>query len=239
MTRFLPVAFAAFALFLVSLFGYAMTVGPNDIQKNAVRSKHIKNGQVKSKDIKNDTVKGKDIRDGTIKTKDLANEAVNATKIESGAVGATELNPSVRPGGTLPSGITLRGLFGMHTLSPDTADRRESHPVSFGGYQLPARPTVHVIGVAGSSTADCPGSASAPEANPGHLCLYLTAAININSLDVLDLEGNWITYDVDDPANTSTEGDGKVSAMGFIAIARTFGNSSVGHHAIGAWAVRS
>jgi hypothetical protein len=101
MNRSLLVICTAIAVFLAVPASYAQVIGPDDIQRNAVRSKHIKKSGVRSSDIKNETIQSKDLRDesvttekiatGAVSTAKLQNEAVNATKIESGAVGTAEL----------------------------------------------------------------------------------------------------------------------------------------------------
>lgn len=93
MSRYLAVALSTVSMVLISLFAYSMTVGPNDIKNNAVRTKHIKKNNVTSSDIKNNNVKGKDIRDGTIEAADLADGAVETAKIENQAITNTKISP--------------------------------------------------------------------------------------------------------------------------------------------------
>jgi len=91
MMRYLSIAFAAFSISLISLFSYAMTVGPNDIKTGAVRSKHIKYGQVKSRDIRNGGVRTQDLADGSVTTAKMADETVTTAKIAANAVHTTEI----------------------------------------------------------------------------------------------------------------------------------------------------
>ena len=63
---------------------------------------------------------------------------------------------------TLPSGQTLKGaLYLTTTIS--------SYDFAFS---LPSAPVVHVRAFNASPTQECPGSASDPQAAPGHLCVY-------------------------------------------------------------------
>jgi hypothetical protein len=74
----------------------AQDIGPNDIEKNAVRAKHIKKNQVRSKHIKRNQVKSKHIaknavkrgkiRDGAVSTDKIADLAVETVKIAADAV---------------------------------------------------------------------------------------------------------------------------------------------------------
>ena len=60
MTHYHSLAFAVLALFIMSLPAQAQTIGPRDIEENAVLSGHIKKGNVRSSDIKNRTITKKD-----------------------------------------------------------------------------------------------------------------------------------------------------------------------------------
>ena len=70
---------------------------------------------------------------------------------------------------TLPSGATIRGAYTYAGHKATGYSPTHSLPFPF---PLPAEPTLHVIDVGGQSSAECPGSASDPQAMPGHVCVY-------------------------------------------------------------------
>jgi hypothetical protein len=75
--------------------------------------------------------------------------------------------------GTLPSGATLRGAFGIVGHGEvDNGFEAASESVSFP-IPLAVAPSAKVVqnGVA-SAPPECPGTASSPEAAPGWLCVY-------------------------------------------------------------------
>ena len=77
------------------------------------------------------------------------------------------------PGGfpaTLPSGETLRGAFAANGYA-DAKDEIVSDSISFG-IALASAPTAHFIRVGDPAVPECPGTAAAPEAKPGNLCIY-------------------------------------------------------------------
>ena len=86
---------------------------------------------------------------------------VNADKVDGWD------STSLLPGGTLPTGRTLKGSFGI--FSSGTAIHWDM--VSFG-YTLPAAPTVHFITAGDAVPAGCSGSVASPGASAGHLCLF-------------------------------------------------------------------
>ena len=76
------------------------------------------------------------------------------------------------PGGNLPSG-TIRGVYDI-IWTADAAGESHSDSISFG-FTLMVAPVPHVVDD-GVPTAECPGSASQPEAAPNHLCVYVSNA---------------------------------------------------------------
>jgi hypothetical protein len=56
-----------------------------------------------------------------------------------------------------------------------------THSAVSYGFRLSAAPTVHYILVGGTPPADCPGSVTNPQANPGHLCVYEVQASNAST----------------------------------------------------------
>jgi len=85
---------AYLALFVALCTGSAWaaaSIGPNDIQKNAVKSRHIKNGQVKKKDLHGASVNTDKIQDGAVGTLDLGTDSVTSPKIADGGVNSGDL----------------------------------------------------------------------------------------------------------------------------------------------------
>jgi hypothetical protein len=81
---------------------------------------------------------------------------------------------------TLPSGKTLKGTFGgsgaVVTESNNAVELSISYPIP-----IAASPAAEVIPPGGSPTASCPGSAAAPSAAAGHLCLYVDGGHEVNT----------------------------------------------------------
>ncbi|MGH2446545.1 MAG: S-layer homology domain-containing protein [Candidatus Limnocylindria bacterium] len=88
------------------------------------------------------------------------------------------------PGGSPPSGTTLRGVYALST--PDN--------IAYGSINfeavLPAAPDTHWLAAASSSTTDCPGTVADPEAAPGHLCIYESNAFNIG-IRLIETSTRW------------------------------------------------
>jgi hypothetical protein len=74
----------------------------------------------------------------------------------------------------------LKGTFGgsgsVVTESNNAVELSISYPIP-----LAASPSAEVIPPAGSPTASCPGSATAPSAADGHLCLYVAGGHEVNT----------------------------------------------------------
>jgi hypothetical protein len=79
--------------------------------------------------------------------------------------------------GTLPSGATVRGSYAVVGTAAAHLDAA-GDSISFG-FSLGAAPTAHFIPAAGPTDLNCPGTPAAPQANPGHLCIYEGTRSNI------------------------------------------------------------
>jgi len=73
--------------------------------------------------------------------------------------------------GVLPRGLTIRGTYYETGVLDGTHVGVASEGISFG-FTLASAPTAQVIYFGESPTAQCPGSAAAPQASPGYLCAY-------------------------------------------------------------------
>ena len=164
---------------------------------------------------------------------------VDTDGLVDGAVTITKLDLSIQPGGTLPRDAKLVGIFGTGAGSsgnPGTWSALTG--VFFGGHVLPVRPIPHVILPDDTPTASCPGSAAAPDAASGHLCLYLTSFSSSSGLAIYDnsSDENGADYDIGSRMLTPTN-DGRVSAFGFTL--RVSQQTAVAAQVDGVWAVRS
>ena len=140
MIRNLTLAFAALCIFLTSMFGYAITVGPGDIKKNAVRSKHIKKNNVKSSDIKNRGVKTKDLADGVVTREKIAAGAVGEAEIEDGAVTAAKLSGST----ILAAYVSDKGQFRAGTAGTKAKRDSQDDGKYFVTFPVPVGECVHL-----------------------------------------------------------------------------------------------
>jgi hypothetical protein len=82
---------------------------------------------------------------------------------------------------TLQSGKTVRGRY-FFADTAEVAGELASDGLSFI-FTLASAPTPHFIGAAGVPPAECPGTVTAPEAQPGHLCVY--SEIDLNTTPAL------------------------------------------------------
>lgn len=153
-------AIAAVALFAALGGGAyaAATIGSKDIKRSAVRSKHLKNGQVRSVDLSR-AVRLQLQRTGT-------GQGPKGDRGPRGRRGRTGPTGPTGPAGTftttLPEGQTLRGTY----VYPEGETA-----ISFG-VSLAGAPAGHWLAEGDAPTVECPGTAQAPAAAPGHLCVY-------------------------------------------------------------------
>lgn len=183
-------------------------------------------------------IPGSQIKNHSIPAKKLTRSAVKALRGQPGPAGQTgpagpagTRGPAGPPGPvttTLPSGDTLRGEFKIDASASSSASVAGT-VISFGGYSLSSAPTPEAVGLAGSPTADCPGTATQPEAAPGKLCFYLTVRANVDTTGVYSLGPGMTSED----APTGT--DGKADRFGTQLYARATGSGRM--EIDGTWAV--
>ncbi len=105
----------------------------------------------------------------TVTANDGSGSGLDADKLDG------EDLEDVLPGGTPPSGTTIRGTYNMYDEAHMAGDAT-SGSISFG-YTLASAPTVRVIEQGESLTTQCPQrgddfTGEVPEAAPGYLCIY-------------------------------------------------------------------
>jgi hypothetical protein len=102
----------------------------------------------------------------------------------------------------------------------------QSFAISAITYQVPlaTAPTPHIIQPAAAPPAGCSGSASAPNASPGHLCIFITIQTNNNSTSQCNLINNTC---------------GGSASTRFGVGVQTFATADGVFYAAGNWAVRA
>jgi len=147
------------------------------LPKNSVKAKQIAAGAVASSEVKDHSLLTKDFKPGQLPAGARGDAG---PKGDTGAKG--DKGDQGEPGpllDALPPGRTLRGTFGMLGHGEeDNGLEIASESISFQ-FPLAAAPSVKVVqsGTA-SSPPECPGTAAAPEAAPGWLCVYENRAQN-------------------------------------------------------------
>jgi hypothetical protein len=79
----------------------------------------------------------------------------------------------------LPSGRTLTGAF-ANIGQAAAGGARIGSAISFS-IPLASAPIAHFLRVGGPAVAQCPGTAAAPTAAAGHLCIYEGQAVNVSN----------------------------------------------------------
>ena len=93
-----PALIVAMIALVLAMSGAAMAlpgkgdVQSNDIQKDAVKSKHIIKNAVRSQEVQGKSLKGNDLKDGAIDTKQLKDDAVTSAKVEAGSLNGSDLS---------------------------------------------------------------------------------------------------------------------------------------------------
>lgn len=215
---------ATLALFLVLAGGTAFAA-TQLLPKNSVGAKQLKKGAVTTTKIAKST-----------------RQALSGATGARGPAGPSgsqgPAGPAGPAGGTLPTGTTLRGSVATGQLD---GEKFQNHTirtaVSFGGYLLPERPVVNIVGPGRPASAACPGSAAEPQAQPGNLCVYLAVIMPDVTVTIADTSQAAIdgeSYESETHAS-SLLGDGRAGRTGFMIVL----SALVSHEAEawGTWAV--
>jgi hypothetical protein len=167
-------------LFALTGAGYAAgMLGPN-----TVGTKQLKNNAVVSTKIKNRSLLAVDFKTGQLPRGAKGDKGDPGAPGAPGAPGSQGL-PGPFPD-AFPAGKTLRGTY----MTAGNNGPGNNHSAYSFGFRLPAAPIVHYIPVGSPVPADCPGTATNPQANPGHLCVFEVSAINATTRGICNPESN-------------------------------------------------
>lgn len=113
---------------------------------------------------------------------DTATHATSADTATNATTATTALN-ATGLAGPLAAGQTLTGTWDTAGHKATAGDFVDESSLSFA-IQLSAAPTANFITVGGAPTTNCPGSATAPAAAAGQLCLYATLQTGATGLSI-------------------------------------------------------
>lgn len=99
-----------------------------------------------------------------------------------------QANDRFLPGGTLPTGATIRGVYRTTGNDQGAGTTPAASPIHFG-YTLASEPTSHFIPVGVSPPPGCAGTAASPQAAAGHLCVYEQLSVNTAATAVTQVSG--------------------------------------------------
>ena len=183
-----PAMIVACVSLVVALGGvsYAAGVLPNNsvgtaqLQKKAVTSGKIKKNAVTGAKVKDGSLGAADFRAGQLPAGPQGREGDPGPQGSKGDPGAKgDPGEAGAHGGILPSKQTIRGYYSSD-FQANLANQSNVTTITFGASlpAAPAAPLENFIRAGHGPTANCPGSASDPQAAPGNLCLYETHHLN-------------------------------------------------------------
>ncbi len=120
--------------------------------------------------LPSNSVGTKQIRTGAVTSSDVKNGSLRQADFRRG-----QLTPTV-----LPSGATLRGVYAIRGTSATLAGS-----ISFAT-ALAAAPTTNYVLAGATGGSQCPGTAAAPAAAPGQLCVYEATGDNADARNIFD-----------------------------------------------------
>lgn len=204
----------------------ANSVGSRQLKRNAVTGPKIKNGAISAAKLRRSTF-----------------DVLRGPAGPQGPVGpqgpAGQAGPA---GGALPAGVTLRGAVELgNGVGSIVSNVFAATAASFGGYVLRERPVINLVLPSFANVpapAACPGTANAPEAAPGNLCIYLVT-ISPSSGGTITIsdpgsDADRLRFSVD-TKTTTLLGDGRAGRVGF-GISHSVAVTS-GIRTSGTWAV--
>jgi hypothetical protein len=181
--------FVAYLALFFALGGTSIAA-VNALPRNSVGTAQLKNGAVTKAKIAKKTIsslRGLRGLDGPTGPKgDTGAQGIPGQPGPKGDTGAQGIpgppGPFPDSNVNLPSGKTIRGVYAVVNTAA-AAGSQDQTPISFG-FRLASAPGLHYIQKGTPPPAQCPGSASDPQAQPGSLCLYETFNTNTSNRGV-------------------------------------------------------
>jgi hypothetical protein len=195
----------AFVALLAALSGTAIalpgtgTVDSGDIKNSTIRSKDVRNNNLRGRDVRNRSLTGTDVRDDSLTGADINESTLGQVPSANSANTANSANFATNAGdadkldgknstdflptsGTAPTGTLLTGVLNVSAGhgggTPSPAGTLGTEDISFG-VQFASAPAYRYVESGQTGPAECnAGTASAPDAAAGFVCVYEQVAVN-------------------------------------------------------------
>ena len=156
----------------------------SQVAKNTLPGNRVKSGSLPANRIKRNSLTGRQINESRLRRVPKAGVAQRA--LDAAALGGRPAS-AYRPlaSGPIPSGTTVTGAFGLsaNVIGATSVDLRQV--VSLPGLATTdlTSATVNFGNAVAVGDADpsCTGTAAAPTAPAGRVCLYLSASVGLNT----------------------------------------------------------
>jgi hypothetical protein len=199
---------AAAAIFL-ALSGTA--VAAVTLPSGSVGTRQLHNGAVTSAKVRDGSLRARDFRAGQLRRGPQGPHGETGPPGDAGPAGPAgppgaqgaagapgPQGPQGPPGpqgprgpeanlsGTLPSGETLRGVY--RAAAGQTAAPAGTLAADTFTFAMPLTfdPAAHLILNGAGAPSECPGSATAPAAAPGNLCVYEAVGVNVTAQAIVN-----------------------------------------------------
>ena len=189
-----PAMIVACCALVVALGGVSYAAGV--LPKNSVGTMQLQKTAVTAAKLRNSAVTGAKVKDGTLTASKFragqlpaGPQGPKGDKGDQGPKGDTGAEGDAGPTGpfpaVMPSGKTMRGAYSAYDYASNSGfPAREA--ISFG-FALPFAPKEHFIPQGGPDDPNCPGTWAAPNAAPGHLCVYENVVVGAASTKIITI----------------------------------------------------
>ena len=178
---------------VVALLALFVALGGSSYAALTVTGRNVKNSSLTGRDVKNNSLTGRDVKNlssGDVKDSSLLARDFKRGQLPAGAQGIQGV-PGPFPD-AFPSGKTARGAYAASGFATGAGQVFRDAQSFF--YQLSAElADTHFIADGAPAPPQCPGTKEAPQAQPGHLCVYEHVSQNATTV-------------IDDPAGTLRQG---------------------------------
>ena len=160
-----------------------------EVQDRSLGATKLQEGSLTETEIQDRSLGAAEIKQGALTGAEIGDESLTGSDIDESTLGGVPLSPQVMQfGGTIPSGTTLIGGWGVQDTS--SAGGAKGYDTINFPVPAPASLTDADVNVTASSgfavddDASCTGNAAEPTALPGKVCIYPdTGAAAANSVE--------------------------------------------------------